>query len=191
MRSDGESTGATAPDPRRHGGGQPAEGVEPESPYAREPRERLALASKTLWRLTAGLYLLPALLLAGWGAGALRAVGAGGALPWLPFVAAVLGVGLAVVVLPPLRYKRWRYEIRDEEIDIRHGALSIRRTLVPMTRVQHVETRSGPLQGAFGLATVVFHTAAGENLIPQLPAREADDVRHRVASLARTRTDEL
>lgn len=191
MRSEGESTGAAAPDPRRQGGGRPADGVEPESPYAREPRRRLAPASKTLWRLTAGLYLLPALLVASWGGSALRAVGAGGVLPWLPLVAAVLGVGLAVVVLPPLRYRRWRYEIRDDEIDIRHGALSIRRTLVPMTRVQHVETRSGPLQGAFDLATVVFHTAAGENLIPQLPEKEADDVRRRVASLARASTDEL
>lgn len=112
-------------------------------------------------------------------------------MPWLPAVGAVLGAAVAAVVVPELRYRRWRYEIRADEIDIRHGALAIRRTLVPMSRVQHVETRTGPLQSIFGLATVIFHTAAGENPIPQLREGEADEVRRRIAQLARASTDEL
>lgn len=137
------------------------------------------------------LWVVPALFLASPAGGALAAAGFGGVVPWLPVLAAVVGPVVAALVVPGLRYRRWRYEIRDDEIDIRHGALAIRRTLVPMSRVQHVETRTGPLQSIFGLATVVFHTAAGENPIPQLRRDEADRVRVRIAELAGAGTDEL
>ena len=74
----------------------------------------------------------------------------------------------AIVVVPELRWARWRYEVRDEEIDLRHGTVRITRTLVPMLRVQHVDTTQGPLDQALGLATVVVHTAAGTTTIPAL-----------------------
>ena len=108
--------------------------------------------------------------------------------------AAALAAGLAfaaaaVVVLPELLWRRWRYEIDRDEIDIRHGSLAIRRTLVPISRVQHVETRRGPLQRVFGLATVIFHTAAGGSEIPQLETAEAMAVRDRIAALTRAPDD--
>ena len=45
------------------------------------------------------------------------------------------------------------------------------------------------LNGAFGLATVAFHTAAGETEIPALTTNQAELVRARIAELARTRDD--
>jgi membrane protein YdbS with pleckstrin-like domain len=103
-------------------------------------------------------------------------------------VTVLVGV-VTVGIVPGLRWRRWRYEIRDEEIDLRHGAFVIRRTVVPMRRVQHVDTSSGPVQGAFELATVTFHTAAGPVEIPALWRGEADTVRHRVSGLAQTLDD--
>lgn len=108
-----------------------------------------------------------------------------GALGLLAIVVAVV----VVVVAPALRWRRWRYEIRDDEIDLRHGTFTVRRTLVPIRRVQHVDTEVGPIQGSFGLATVKFHTAAGATEIPALDQLEAERVRTRVAELARTRDD--
>jgi uncharacterized protein len=108
---------------------------------------------------------------------------------WLPAVAVLVVGVLAVVIEPRLRWQRWRYEIRENEIDLRTGLFTIRRTLVPIRRVQHVDTESGPLQGAFGLATVSFHTAAGATEIPALERGEAELVRRRVGELARTRDD--
>ena len=75
--------------------------------------------------------------------------------------------------------------MRDEGIDIRHGALTVRRTLVPWVRVQHVDTRRGLFEQAFGLSTVVVHTAAGGHTIPLLPQAEAEGLRERIAGLAR------
>ena len=67
-----------------------------------------------------------------------------------------------------LRWRRWRWDVRPDAIDIQHGTLTIRRTLVPMMRVQHVDTTRGILEQAFSLATVVVHTAAGSHRIPLL-----------------------
>ena len=87
----------------------------------------------------------------------------------VPIFVLVIGVG----VVPELRWSRWRYEVRDEEIDLRHGTLRITRTLVPMLRVQHVDTTQGPIDQALGLATVVVHTAAGATTIPALEEAHA------------------
>jgi len=104
----------------------------------------------------------------------------------LPRVLAVLLAG----VLPTLLWRRWRYEIRPLEIDLQRGLVRVTRTLVPMARVQHVDTRRGPLQRRLGLSTVVFYTAAGPNEIPQLAQKTAAEVRDRIAELTRT-ADEL
>ena len=102
---------------------------------------------------------------------------------------AVIGVAAAVagaVVVPRVRLRRFRYEVRADEIDLRRGILVQTRTLVPMARVQHVDTRRTVLSRMFGLASVVFHTAAGANEIPALREADAAEIRDRITDLART-----
>jgi membrane protein YdbS with pleckstrin-like domain len=108
----------------------------------------------------------------------------------LLWAAPVAVAAVAVVIAPELRWRRWRYEVRPEEIDLRRGTFTVVRTLVPMARVQHVDTRRGVLEQALGVATVVFHTAAGATAIPALPVAEATGVRDRIATLAHA-PDEL
>jgi uncharacterized protein len=88
--------------------------------------------------------------------------------------------------VPELRWRRWRWDVNPDVIDIRHGTLTIRRTLIPMLRVQHVETTRGVLEQTFELATVEIHTAAGSHTIPLLGLADAGEVRDRIADLART-----
>ncbi len=102
------------------------------------------------------------------------------------WIVPAIGLVLCTTLVPPLLYSRWRWDVRDEGIDIRHGAITIRRTLVPWVRVQHVDTRRGLFEQGFGLATVVVHTAAGSHTIPLLPQTEAETLRERIAGLART-----
>jgi membrane protein YdbS with pleckstrin-like domain len=147
-----------------------------------EPTRRLASTARWLWRAQ-GLGATVAALIA---AGVLRDQVGGVVWMLLPLAVAALGVG----VVPELRWARWRYEVRDEEIDLRHGTVRITRTLVPMLRVQHVDTTQGPLDQALGLATVVVHTAAGTTTIPALDELHAGQLRDRIAALART-ADEL
>ena len=76
--------------------------------------------------------------------------------------------------VPELRWRRWRWDVRPDVIDIRHGTFTVRRTLVPLERVQHVDTRRGLLEQALDLATVVVHTAAGSHTIPMLGDADAE-----------------
>jgi membrane protein YdbS with pleckstrin-like domain len=108
----------------------------------------------------------------------------------LPILAVIALVIILVGIVPALRWRRWRYEIRAEEVDLQRGIVWINRTLVPLARIQHVDTQRGPLQRRFGLATVIFYTAAGPNQIPELSAPIAAEVRDRISELARER-DEL
>jgi uncharacterized protein len=150
-----------------------------------EPSRTLAPAARMLWRVEGAFTAAVALI----AAGVLQGV-VGGTWALLGWIAALVAGAVAVVVVPELRWRRWRWEVREHEIDIRRGAITVTRTLVPMLRVQHVDTTRDLLQQVLGLATVVFHTAAGANEIPALTVEEAALVRDRIAELART-ADEL
>jgi membrane protein YdbS with pleckstrin-like domain len=147
-----------------------------------EPTRRLPPAARSYWRAELALHFAAATLVA-----ALVSEGLLSSL--LPAVGVALVGVVAAAVVPGARWRRWRYEVRDEEIDLLHGTFVRRRTVVPIRRVQHVESETGPLQDRFGLATVTFHTAAGAVAIPALGAHEAGDVRTRVAGLARRLDD--
>jgi hypothetical protein len=175
-------------DPR--GPGRPVAATPPPSAAPRagpapEPTRTLAPEARVLWTLTALGQAVVALLVAGLLGG--RYVPDGLRIPVV-----VLGAAAAlihVVVLPRLRWRRWRYEVREQEIDLMRGAFTVRRTLVPMSRVQHVDTRRTVVSELFGLASVVFHTAAGANEIPALSEADAAHIRDRIAELAATGED--
>jgi uncharacterized protein len=146
-----------------------------------DPTRTLAREARWVWR---GEQLL------GWGVALvvcmIVAAQLDGALALALRVAPVVGLLLCVPLVPSLRWRRWRWEVRPEAIDIRHGTFTIRRTLVPMLRVQHVDTTRGVVEQSLDLATVVVHTAAGSHKIPLLSVTDAAEVRDRIADLART-----
>ena len=156
-----------------------------------EPAEWLDPRAKTLWRVSNALWNAPLLLLAGAvGWFLVRRADLSLLIGGLPLLGVLVLYGLVVGVLPTLRWRRWRYEIREEEVDLQRGIVWVSRTLVPLARIQHVDTQNGPLQRWFGLSTVIFYTAAGSNHIPELSASIAAEVRDRIAELTREQ-DEL
>ncbi|MCQ6559571.1 PH domain-containing protein [Paenibacillus mendelii] len=112
-------------------------------------------------------------------------------IPVLVFILACIGAYLEVNLMPRLRYKQWRYAITEHEIELQHGIYFRKRTLIPMIRVQHVDSKQGPILRAFGLATVTFSTAAGSHEIPALTEGRADEVRRQIAQLARLSDEEI
>ena len=149
-----------------------------------EPACRLAPQARWIWRIYWALACLAALM-------AGRAAGLD-AQPWdtlswaLPLAALLIGTP----VVPDLRWRRWRWEVRENEIDLLRGVVVVRRTLIPMGRVQHVETERGLLEQAHRLASVEVHTAAGSHKIPLLTDYDAGLLRARIAELARTGDDD-
>jgi len=144
------------------------------------PSRRLARGATWAWRVhLLGIWIALAVLAALLGPVVDVAAGilfTGSALVFIP----------AIVLLPELRYRRWRWDVRPDVIDIQHGTFTVRRTLVPLERVQHVDTKRDVLEQMLDLSTVVVHTAAGSHTIPYLSDFDASELRDRIASLART-----
>lgn len=92
---------------------------------------------------------------------------------------------------PKLRWKIWRYEVREQEIEIQHGLWIVTKTLVPMIRVQHVDTTQGPLLKKYHLASVKISTAATVHEIPALEDVEAEELRHVISNLARVADEDV
>jgi len=95
----------------------------------------------------------------------------------ISFLLVIICFVLCVGILPKLKWRRWRYEVREDEIEIQQGVLIIKRTLVPMIRIQHVDTKQGPLLRKYHLATVSISTAATVHEIPALGLEEAEEIR--------------
>ena len=103
-------------------------------------------------------------------------------------------IGAAAVVgrlsIVGRNWRSWGYVERDDDLFISHGVL--RRTLiaVPYGRMQLVEVTSGPLQRAFGLATVILKTASPRSSahIPGLLPTEAARLRDRLTALGESQS---
>ncbi len=110
---------------------------------------------------------------------------------WAGIGAVLLYIVGEGVIIPRLKLHFWRYEIREEEIEIQHGVFIIRRTLIPMIRVQHVDTEHGPIMRMFGLATLRVSTAASEHRIPALSRERAAELRGEISALARVSDEDV
>ena len=74
-------------------------------------------------------------------------------------VCAVAG-GTAATTLPRRWYQRQRWEVTDRVVFTRTGYLRTTWQLTPVDLVRTADTRTGPLQRAFGLATLVLTTSS-------------------------------
>ncbi|MFI6231439.1 PH domain-containing protein [Micromonospora echinospora] len=87
----------------------------------------------------------------------------------------------------------WGYAERDDDLLVRHGLLVRRLSIVPYARMQFVDVTAGPLERAFGLATVQLHTAAAASdaRVPGLRPAEASRLRDRLTALGEDRAEGL
>jgi len=116
------------------------------------------------------------------------AAAVGALMPWLPVAVAVIGAAY-VAIVPGTRFRRYRWDLNEEELDIIAGVYTVARTIVPITRIQHVSVERTGFTDLFHLVRVHVHTAAGTTTIPGLERAQADDVRDRVLARLRTPDD--
>ena len=110
-------------------------------------------------------------------------------LPWPVGAAAVPFLVLGALTtwrVPLARYRRWRYELAEEALELRHGIVERVHSAIPYYRVQYVDVTQGPLERAVGLAKLKVHTAAASSdaTIPGIAAGDAESLRQVI--LART-----
>ena len=112
-------------------------------------------------------------------------------LRWIPAIVAALFLAEAVrsFVWAGRSQRAWGYAENDEDLLVTSGVMFRRLVAVPYGRMQFVDVQAGPLQRAFGVATVTLHTASAETTsdIPGLPADEATRLRNRLTELGESR----
>lgn len=81
------------------------------------------------------------------------------------------------------RYRNTLWRLDDHGFAVRRGVAWQRETIVPLTRVQHLDLKHGPLQRMRRLATLVVHTAGTRHssvAIDHLDAGDAQRLRERL-----------
>jgi len=95
----------------------------------------------------------------------------------VPTVLAVLLATVAVILLPNRRYRRLRYGLHPNLLQVVRGWLFHTDTVVPLVRVQHIDVTRGPLDKVFGTASIVVHTAGTHNSIVRVDGLAPDRAR--------------
>lgn len=156
-----------------------------------EPQKRISKKAITVWRISGVISILVSWILAGVAIFLIHIFNG-------PFWISVILIGMELIssyffvfLLPKLRWRRFRYDVREEEVELQKGILIVKRTLIPMIRVQHVDTVQGPILRKYQLASIIFHTAATTHEIPALEETEAEDLRCFISNLARVADEDV
>lgn len=113
---------------------------------------------------------------------------------WIVWVAVgivLVSIICSIIIFPSVRFKIWRYEVREQEIEIQSGLFVVTRTLIPMVRVQHVDTEQGPILKKYNLANISISSAATVHTIPMLELEDADLLRTKISELARVAEEDV
>lgn len=151
-----------------------------ETPRALAPRVQL------WWRIGFLLNAIGpsiALGLLSWFAFFDRSVGHAAAAVALPWCVA----GAVAMRIPGRRYAAWRYRVTPDALRLDRGVMFRVESVVPYTRIQHVDTEQGPLERMLGLSHVTVHTASGSGsslTIPGLTPADGHALREHLALLA-------
>jgi membrane protein YdbS with pleckstrin-like domain len=120
-------------------------------------------------------------------------LGAAFALFWSGWAGLAVGGGLWVLLFatslwyPSFAFDRWGWALGEDELLIQRGVLFRSLTAIPTHRIQHVDTRQGPIEQWLGLARVQIYTASAlgaDGVIPGIEVAAANALRERLVKVA-------
>ncbi|CAM4224892.1 MULTISPECIES: PH domain-containing protein [Paenibacillus] len=153
-----------------------------------EPRQRLSKNAVKIWRIHEAVESAVTFLVIG------VLLYLGHRFSWVSWVGWILA-GLAVLevplmiwsvfIQPSMKYARWRYAISEQFLQLKYGILTETGELIPMTKIQAVATRQGPLQKRYGVCSVTVTTMGASHTIPVLDQDAAKALRNQIARYAK------
>lgn len=96
---------------------------------------------------------------------------------------------LDIILFPNIRYKRYKYLVTDEKIEVKKGLFLITRSIILVERVQKIEISSGPIDRKYNLANVNIFTAAGLVDIKFLDNKEAEEITKQINELLKAKLE--
>lgn len=118
---------------------------------------------------------------------------------WYSWIGVTLCVLLVLDVLnavweigfqPIYLQKSWRFSINKEFVRIHKGIWIKKETVIPMTKVQFVELKQGPLFRRHDLNTISIQTIRSLHAIPAIKSSDASHLRDEIAAYAKVEEEE-
>lgn len=89
----------------------------------------------------------------------------------------ILAIALAwIIVVPKIRFKRYKYLISPDRIEVIEGVFWVKRTVVPIDRIHQISVSRGPIDSAFGVAKVTVITAGSTATFRFLEEERANEI---------------
>ncbi|GAB4074532.1 PH domain-containing protein [Barrientosiimonas marina] len=154
----------------------------------KEPQQRISINAVKMWRLSNIIMYFVSLLLLGvflflqhyygwpnWIKLAIYAV----------IIISTISSAFEIFCIPIYKQRTWRYEIERHYIQLKHGGFIFKNHLIiPIVKVQYVNTSQGPLLKKYGLSTVKIGTMAYVHEIPAVSKEKATELREYIAFLS-------
>lgn len=83
-------------------------------------------------------------------------------------------------------YQKYSYQLDDERLAINRGVFWQHQVAIPISRVQHVDVNSGPLDRRYDLAKLVVNTAGthyAQTSLPGLSVEQAHELRDQLLTM--------
>lgn len=97
--------------------------------------------------------------------------------------------GLALIILinslimPKYKYEKFRYDMDEDKIILKYGVFTEKNVVIPMSRVQYVDTEQGIILKKYKLINLTVHTAGGEYEIPYLESEVGSNLQLSIAKI--------
>ncbi|AZG48500.1 PH domain-containing protein [Gordonia insulae] len=158
--------------------------MEPTPPLLlREPVHQVDPRAVTMWRMSPLLAGIPIL------AAAVIVAALADPVRWPAIAVAIVTLVIStffVTVVPGWRYRFHRWEISDDAVYTQSGWFVRSRVIIPIARIQVVDTAAGPIEQALNLATLTVTTASSAGTV-RIVGLDAELARQAAADLtART-----
>ena len=109
---------------------------------------------------------------------------------WVAQIVLIPSIVLLIIniLLQPMAARRVSLKIEKDALLLKQGLIIQREVLLPLNRIQHIDTSQGPIERQLDLASLKLATAAGEVRIPGLTNGTANMLRDQLLSYLRVNT---
>ena len=81
-----------------------------------------------------------------------------------------------ILIYPGLEYLQWGYIIEEDKVVIRHGIFFVKKTIIPIIRIQNITVSQGPINRKLGIYKLEMALASGSFEIEGLDKETADSI---------------
>lgn len=152
-----------------------------------EPKKKISKKAINVWRITDFIQNLIGLIILG------SLIFSFHYFDWLNWIGVLIYIlfGIAFLIMiyeltirPVLLQRTWRYDIDENYIQLKHGFINKHSLIIPMSRVEYVNTNQGPILRYYDLSVLTIGTITSANKIPAIPMQEAEEIRALIIHLA-------